>query len=80
MDKKSLPDGVKCTIYSLCKEIAANSSHETGDTVEDIYKKFTNKDGSGVIDHLRNDLNFEVDEYDEFQKYQFLKLMYIFLL
>ena len=76
MDKKSLPDGVKCTIYSLCKEIAANSNHETDDTVEDIYKKFTNKDGSGVIDHLRNDLNFEVDEYDEFQKYQFLKLMY----
>lgn len=76
LDKKSLPDGVKCTIYSLCKEIAAHSNHETGDTVEDIYKKFTNKDGSGVIDHLRNDLNFEVDEYDEFQKYQFLKLMY----
>lgn len=76
LDKKSLPDGVKCTLYSLCKEIAANSKLGTSDTLEDIYKKFTNDDGSGVIDHLRNDLDFEVDEYDKFQKYQFLKLMY----
>ncbi|MGN9171839.1 hypothetical protein ACTM9N_03065 [Lachnospiraceae bacterium HCP1S3_A8] len=76
LDKKSLPDGVKCTLYSLCKEIATNSKQGTCDTLEDVYKKFTNDDGSGVIDHLRNDLGFEVDEYDKFQKYQFLKMMY----
>lgn len=72
-DKKSLPDGVNCTLYSLCKEIAANSNQ---DVVNDVYKKLKNTHGSGVINHLKDDLNFDVDEYDEFQKCQFLKLMY----
>lgn len=76
LDKKVLPNGVKCTLYSLSKEIVANSNQRTDDTIVDVLKKFRNDDGSGVIDHLKNDLDFDVDKYDDFQKYQFLKLIY----
>lgn len=76
LDKSEVPDGVKCTLYSLCKEIAINSNQAMGTTVEDLIRKFHNDDGSGIIDHLKNDLRFDVDDYDDFQKLQFLKLLY----
>lgn len=76
LNKRELPDGIKCTLYSLCKEISANYTHTKGVTIEDLLKKFHNNDGSGIIDHLKKDLKFDVDDYDEFQKLQFLKLLY----
>lgn len=76
LDKKELPEGIKCTLYSLCKEISANSTQTKGVTIEDLIKKFHNDDGSGIIDHLKKDLRFDVDDYNEFQKLQFLKLLY----
>lgn len=76
LNKKDVPEGVKCTLYSLCKEISTSSVQEKGFTVEDIMKKFHNNDGSGIIDHLKKDIKFDVEEYDDFQKLQFLKLLY----
>lgn len=76
LDKRELPDDVKCTLYSLCKEISAGSTQTKGGMIEDLIKKFHNNDGSGIIDHLKKDLRFDVDDYDGFQKLQFLKLLY----
>lgn len=70
LDKRELPDDVKCTLYSLCKEISAGSTQTKGGMIEDLIKKFHNNDGSGIIDHLKKDLRFDVDDYDGFQKLQ----------
>lgn len=76
LDKRTPPDGTTCRLYSLCKEIAAGCDAGTDNTIEDVYKKLTNKDGSGIIDHLKADLNFDVTKYEDFPKCQFLKLLY----
>lgn len=77
LGNKAIPDDVECSLWSLCKEIASSEGKaDDSDSVNRIYKKFQNRDKSGVIDHLRKKLNFDVDMYDEFQMLQFLKLMY----
>ena len=49
LDKRELPDDVKCTLYSLCKEISAGSTQTKGGMIEDLIKKFHNNDGSGIM-------------------------------
>ena len=78
LDKKQLPDNVECTLYRLCKEIGASTERELGNEPEDLIKKFHNNKGTGIIDHLKEDLNFDVYDYKKnmFQVLQFLKLIY----
>lgn len=38
LDKRELPDDVKCTLYSLCKEISAGSTQTKGVMIEDLIK------------------------------------------
>lgn len=38
LDKRELPDDVKCTLYSLCKEISAGSTQTKGVMIEDLCK------------------------------------------
>lgn len=78
LDNDQLPDHADYTLYRLCKEIEAGSDQEKGHTIEDLLKKFHNNKGTGIIDHLKNDLNFDVYDYKNnmFQVLQFLKLIY----
>ena len=75
LDKTEKPDGVPCTIYRLCKELESENKESKGYTYNALLKKFHDKSGSGIIDHLKNDLHFDVDKYEDFSKCQFLKLI-----
>ena len=50
LDKRELPDDVKCTLYSLCKEISAGSTQTKGVMIEDLIKKLElfGQDGKGL--------------------------------
>lgn len=76
LDKIEKPDGVPCTIYRLCKELESENKESKGYTYNALLKKFHDKSGSGIIDHLKNDLHFDVDKYEDFSKCQFLKLIF----
>ena len=76
LDKTEKPDGVPCTIYRLCKELESENKESKGYTYNALLKKFHDKSGSGIIDHLKNDLHFDVDKYEDFSKCQFLKLIF----
>ena len=78
LDKKQLPDNVECTLYRLCKEIGASTECELGNEPEDLIKKFHNNKGTGIIDHLKEDLNFDLYDYKKnmIQVLQFLKPIY----
>lgn len=78
LNNKQASDNVKNSLYGLCKEIAVETGGECGNTIEDLIKKFHNNKGTGIIDHLKNDLGFDVYDYGEnmHQVCQFLKLMY----
>ena len=69
------PENVKFTLYELSKEIEKEIDNENL-TVDDIVKKFKNSHETGIVNHLEKDLNFYIDEYDEFQVLQLLKMLY----
>lgn len=76
LDKTEKPDGVPCTIYRLCKELESENKESKGYNYNALLKKFHDKSGSGIVDHLKNDLHFDVDKYEDFSKCQFLKLIF----
>ncbi|WP_370775046.1 hypothetical protein [Roseburia sp.] len=76
LDKTEKPDGVPCTVYRLCKELESENQESKGYSYNALLKKFHDKSGSGIIDHLKNDLHFDVNKYDDFSKCQFLKLIF----
>ena len=76
LDKTEKTDGVSCTIYNLCKELESENKESKGYTCNALLKKFHDKSGSGINDHLKNDLHFDVDRYEDFSKCQFLKLIF----
>lgn len=41
-----------------------------------LLNNFHDKSGFGIIDHLKNDLHFDVNKYEDFSKCQFLKLIF----
>ena len=71
------PENVKFTLYELSKEIEKEIDNENL-TVDDIVKKFKNSHETGIVNHLEKDLNFYIDEYDEFQVLQLLKMLYYY--
>mgnify|MGYP000845574663 CR=1 FL=1 len=71
------PENIKLTLYELSKEIERESGSEKL-TADEIVKKFKNSHGSGIVNHLEKHLKFYVDEYDDFQKLQLLKLLYYY--
>ena len=61
LDKTEKPDGVPCTVYRLCKELESENQESKGYSYNALLKKFHDKSGSGIIDHLKNDLHFDVN-------------------
>lgn len=76
LDKTEKPDGVSCTVYRLCKELESENQESKGYSYNALLKKFHDKSGFGIIDHLKNDLHFDVNKYEDFSKCQFLKLIF----
>lgn len=76
LDKTEKPDSVPCTVYRLCKELEDENADSEGYSCNALLKKFHDKSGSGIIDHLKNDLHFDVNKYEDFSKCQFLKLIF----
>lgn len=73
----SRPENVKLSLYELSKEIAKEVNNDNL-TTDEIVKKFKNSHGTGIVNHLEVDLHFFVDEYDDFQKLQLLKMLYYY--
>lgn len=71
------PEGIKCTLYELEMEIVNEHPDIESYTYDNVKGKFRNSERCGIIDHLEDDLDFRISEYDDdYKKLQLLKLLF----
>lgn len=74
---QEMPEGINCTLYELEMEIVNEHPDIESYTYDNVKGKFRNSERCGIIDHLEDDLDFQICEYeDDYKKLQLLKLLF----